>query len=96
MQEKDANFVISHNPSYYTNETRYLDTFALSISPWKLTYLLTHITEPPCLLTTILTCLLNQLLTHWHTHLVKYTHTKFKFKIGAYQDITIYYYALSI
>ena len=44
MQEKDATFVTSQYPSYYTNKTRYLDTSALPIRLWKLTYLLTHIT----------------------------------------------------
>ena len=87
MQEKDANFVTSQNPSYYTNETRYLDTFELSVPLQSL---------PTCLLTRILTCLLNYFLIHSYTQLVKYKHTKLKFNITAYQDITIYYYALSL
>ena len=65
MQEKDANFVISQNPSYYTNKTRYLGTFVLSIPPWKLTYLLTHITY---LLAYSLEYLLAYLINYWFTH----------------------------
>ena len=87
MQEKDANFVTSQNPSYYTNKTRYLDTFALSIPPWKLPYLLTHVT---CLIAYSL----EYLLAYSLTHSLKYIHTRFKFSIAAYQDKTIYYYAL--
>ena len=95
MQEKYANFVASQNPSCYTNEhdmltlphTKFLrESFILSYSHYLRT----------CLLTRILTYLFNYLLTHSHTHLVKYIHTRFKFNIEAYQDITIYYIALSL
>ena len=49
---------------------------------------------PTCILTRILTCLLNYLLTHSPTHLIKYIHTRIKFNIAVYQDITIYYHPL--
>ena len=59
MQEEDANFVTSQNPSYYINKTRNM-TLPSSQFPYESlhTYLLTR----------ILTCLLNYLLTHSHTH----------------------------
>ena len=44
---------------------------------------------PTCILTRILTCLLNYSLTHSPTHLIKYIHTRIKFNIAVYQDITI-------
>ena len=33
MQEEDANFVTSQNPSYYTSKARNLETSVLSIPP---------------------------------------------------------------
>ena len=44
----------------------------------------------------VLTYLFNYVLTHSHTHLVKYIHTRCKFDIEAYQGIAIYYIALSL